>query len=312
MSGKTIIITGSSSGIGKEAALQLLEDGADVILACINKKETKELIKNLPEKIKHKAHFIKLDLCSFTIIEKFVKKFSKKFQKLDILINNAGSCPSDFKLTEDGIESILQTNHVGHMYLSGLLLKYFDKDDGRIINVSSFSHIFSDISEKNITKDLYDIDFKNFKNNYYQGLIKRYILYCNTKKANLYFTSYLSEELELRNIKNIKVCSVMPGIVNTNISKPMIELFWYSYLIMYLLLPFLFVIAKTPRAGAQTPLHASYIEFEKLVNGGEYKDCKLDIIETENQDNYIRNMYINYSLFLINVIGGRQMNMAVK
>lgn len=310
MEGKIIIITGSDSGIGKETAIQLLEDGAQVIFACPNKKETKKMIKQFPEKFRDRAHCIKLNLCSFKIIDKFVKKFSKKFQKLDILINNEEICPTNFKLTDDGIESVLQTNLIGSMYLSFLLLKHFDKHDGRIINTSNFSHIFSDFTEKKINEAFYDIDFKNVEKSYYNGLINRYIFYCNTKKAVLYFTSYLAERLEHGNNGNIKVCSIIPGIVNTNIYKPMLDLYPNKSKVLKMFYPLLFIFGKSLKAGAHTGLHTSYLKYEEFVNGGIYQDCKLHTASKLNQETELRNLYINYSFFLINVIGRREVDLS--
>jgi retinol dehydrogenase 12 len=307
MEGKIIIITGSNSGIGKETAIQLLEDGAKVIFACPDKKETKAIIKKLPEKIRDRAYCLKLDLCSFSSIEKFVKKFSKKFEKLDILINNSAICPTNFKLTEDGIESVLQTNFIGPVYLSISLLKYFDKDEGRIINTSSLSHMFSDITDKKINEAFLDLDFKNLKKCYFNGLMNRYVHYCNTKKAVLYFSSYLANLLDQANLRNLKVCSILPGIVNTNISKPMMEMFYYKFALIKILYPFLYIFVKTPKAGAQTGLHVCYMKFEELVNGGIYQDCKLHV--NSNKEKEIRDLYFNYTLFLINVIAGRQIDL---
>ena len=73
----------------------------------------------------------------------FVSIFKKKFDHLDVLVNNAGYIATDFVLTEDGLEASIQTNHYSHVLLSMLLLDYFNKTDGRIINVSSIGHLFS-------------------------------------------------------------------------------------------------------------------------------------------------------------------------
>lgn len=109
--GKTIIFTGASDGIAKEAALQLVRDGALVIFACRNKEKTLAAISELKDqKHKSRAIFIELDLSSFDSIKKFVKEFKLKFQKLDILVNNAALVNQNYQITADGIEATLQTN----------------------------------------------------------------------------------------------------------------------------------------------------------------------------------------------------------
>jgi 3-oxoacyl-ACP reductase-like protein len=83
------IITGASAGLGKETAKDLLKNGATVIFACRNEAKTLAVIKSITDKdtIKN-AHYMNLNLSSFNSVEKFVNEFSKKFDKLDLLINN--------------------------------------------------------------------------------------------------------------------------------------------------------------------------------------------------------------------------------
>ena len=104
----------------------------------------------------------------------------------------------------------------------------------------------------------------------------------------------------------------MPGITNTNISKSMLELFPYKSYILRLFYPILYIFAKSPKAGAQTGLHVSYMKFEEIVNGGNYQNCKLHIFNKLNNDRDLRNLYINYSLFLINVIARREIDLGIK
>ena len=90
LTGKLIIVTGSSDGIGLETAKDLLRSNARVIFACRNKNKTQEIINKFPENYKKNAIFIQLDLASFKSIENFVKEIKSKYPKIDILINNAG------------------------------------------------------------------------------------------------------------------------------------------------------------------------------------------------------------------------------
>ena len=87
LTGYLIIVTGSSAGIGKITAFKLLKKGATVIFACRNQSKTNEVLNTLPEKLRQKAIFMKLDLSSLTSVENFVKEFTETYEKLDILIN---------------------------------------------------------------------------------------------------------------------------------------------------------------------------------------------------------------------------------
>ena len=148
MKNKIIVITGSSDGIGKEQAFQLLEDGAIVVFACRSESKTKKtfeeikLLKNSEDCLK-RAHFIQLDLKSFKSVNYFINELKSRFNKIDILVNNAGLAASSFEITEDGLESMIQTNHYSHLKLTLGLLDLFDKTEGRVINVSSLAHNFS-------------------------------------------------------------------------------------------------------------------------------------------------------------------------
>ena len=91
MTNKVVIITGSSNGIGKESALDLLNHNATVIFACRSEERAMKVINTVPENIRKNAIFMKLDVSNFTSIVNFANKIKKKFKKIDILMNNAGS-----------------------------------------------------------------------------------------------------------------------------------------------------------------------------------------------------------------------------
>ena len=117
MSGKIIIITGASSGLGKYSAIELVNKGAKVIFACRNEEKTKKVISEIAEDKRHLAIFEKLDLSSFKSVINFTNNVKSKYPKIDILMNNAGIVPYDYKMTEDNIESCFESN-----YLSLVLL----------------------------------------------------------------------------------------------------------------------------------------------------------------------------------------------
>ena len=138
LTGKLIIITGSSDGIGLETAKDLLKSNAKVIFACRNKNKTEGIINSFPENMKKNAIFIQLELESFKSIENFAKEIKSKYPKIDILINNAGlSSWGNIYKTEDGYMNVYQVNYLGNALLTLLLLEHFNEKESKIINISS-------------------------------------------------------------------------------------------------------------------------------------------------------------------------------
>jgi retinol dehydrogenase-12 len=296
MKGKTVIITGASAGIGKESALQLLEDGADVILATRDKNKTQQILDSLTAEHKSRAHWIHLDLCSLKSVDNFVKEFKSKFEKLDVLMNNAGGFPTEFVITDDGIESWIQANHISHMYLTALLLEWFDKTEGRIINVSSMVHADADYTEEKI-KQLIDDKDNSVLRKYYTNIMGRNLYYSNTKIANVFFTSYLAEVLEAK-YPHIKTFTLHPGVVATEFLRFLGGYTFVKYLFM-VLRPAVNFFMKTPIAGAQTQLDLCYRNLGELENGGYFKDCGLSGVSKLAKDKKARDLFIEYSYGLI-------------
>jgi retinol dehydrogenase-12 len=297
MNGKVIIITGASAGLGKESALQLIEDGADVVFATRDKAKTSLIIDNLREN-KEKAHWIQLDLCSLKSVEKFVEEFKRKFNKVDILMNNAGGFPTDYVLTEDGIDSWLQANHISHMYLTYLLLDYFNKDEAKIINLASTAHKFSRLTEAKLQRLL---DNQETMESYYTSLGSRSGHYSNLKLFNVYFTRYLAEILE-KNYPHIKTFSVHPGGVQTDFfnfsaNYPILNIF------MKIFNPFVNLYLKSPIAGAQTQLDLCYRDWKELENGGYFEDCALSSSNSLSKNDKIKDLLVEYSYKLLKNAG---------
>ena len=140
--GKTCLVTGASSGIGKEIAYGLAELGANVILVCRNPDKGQAVLNEI------KSHFpsakmdiLIADLSSQTDIRKLADTINNTYPALHVLINNAGTVSTKKQLSVDGIEMTLATNHLAPFLLSQLLLDLLKKSaPARIINVSSASH----------------------------------------------------------------------------------------------------------------------------------------------------------------------------
>jgi len=142
LKGKTIIITGANSGIGKAAAIQLARLGADVVMACRSLERGQSALDDVRQASgSQRVELMRLDLASQRSIREFAESFKRKHKRLDVLIHNAANFDKTITkpaLTEDGVETIFATNHIGPFLLTGLLLERLKKSaPSRIITVSS-------------------------------------------------------------------------------------------------------------------------------------------------------------------------------
>lgn len=201
---KVVIVTGGNSGIGYYAIERFLAEGAEVVMASRSKARAEEAIQNLHKlKLPGKVWFIELDLMRLESVHQFVNQFRKQFQRLDLLVNNAGIMFGEFQLTKDGFESQLATNHFGHFALTGQLLPMLIANHGRIVNVSSIAH-------RRGTIEFDNLQFQKPKTYTPWGA------YSRSKLANLLFTYELDRRLKKANLP-VKVFAAHPGVSKTNL-----------------------------------------------------------------------------------------------
>ena len=250
LTGNVIIVTGSNSGIGFEAAKEFARKGAQTILACRSMDKAKgalaqilAAVPNAPAEIMH------LDLASQASVHQFVSEFKKKHAKLDVLVNNAGIMMVPYSTTEDGFESQFGTNHLGHFALTGLLIDSLLKTSGsRVVNISSFAHRIG------------SMDFTNLMYEGGNGYSSTRA-YGRSKLANLLFTYELQRRFEAIGADAIAV-SAHPGSSHTNLTSH-IENKWYSKLLNTLLEP----MAQSAAMGALPTIRAAV---DPNVKGGQY------------------------------------------
>ena len=204
LDGKTVIITGANTGIGKETAIDLAKRNARVILACRSQDKGKKAEVDVRrESGSSNVHFRKLDLASFDSVRQFAKEVLSEESRLDILINNAGIMYCSFQKTVDGFETQFGVNHLGHFLLTNLLLdKIKQAPEGRIVVVSSIAHTFA---------SKLDLDTINSEAHY-----SPYDAYHKSKLANVLFTKALAKRLAG---SNITVNSLCPGAVATDLQR---------------------------------------------------------------------------------------------
>jgi len=204
--GKIAIVTGSSSGIGLEAARVLANVGAEVMIAVRNNAMGEKAVqKIINQNSKANVKLMLLDLAELKSVEKFVKQFEQKYTKLDLLINNAGVMMPPYGKTKDGFELQFGTNHLGHFALTGQLLELINKTpNSRIVNVSSIAHTRGNI-------DFSDINWESRKYNAMKA-------YGDSKLANLYFSYELIDRLG-KTGNNPIVTSAHPGWTATDLQR---------------------------------------------------------------------------------------------
>ncbi|CAA3008604.1 Hypothetical predicted protein [Olea europaea subsp. europaea] len=207
----TCIVTGSTSGIGKEIARQLAESGAHIIMAVRNPKAANDLIKKWQEEWSGRGlplniEVMELDLLSLDSVVRFAEAWNARTGPLHVLINNAGifSIGEPQKFSKDGNEEHMQVNHLAPALLSILLLPSLVRGSpSRIINVNSVMHYVGFVD----TEDMNVVSGKRK----YTSLVG----YTSSKLAQVMFSSVLHKRLPAE--AGISVVCVSPGIVQTNV-----------------------------------------------------------------------------------------------
>jgi NAD(P)-dependent dehydrogenase (short-subunit alcohol dehydrogenase family) len=242
LTAKVTIVTGANSGIGYEMARALARRSATVVLACRNKDKGEAAVRQIRQEYpKAKAELLQVDLSELASVRRFADDFTNHYDRLDILINNAGIMATPFARTADGFELQFATNHLGHFALTGLLLACIIRVPGaRIVTVSSWGHHFGVI----------DLDNLDAEKGYDPGRA-----YAQSKLANLLFTHELQRRFEDTGVDALAVAA-HPGWAATNLPahRPVVRM----------LNP---LIGQKPEMGA---LPALYAATAPDVQGGGY------------------------------------------
>ncbi|GMI92780.1 FOREVER YOUNG [Hibiscus trionum] len=258
----TCVVTGSTSGIGREIARQLAEAGAHVVMAVRNPKAAHELINQwsaswhgLPLNIE----VMELDLLSLDSVVSFANLWNARLGPLHVLINNAGifSIGEPQKFSKDGYEEHMQVNHLAPALLSVLLLPSLIRGSpSRIINVNSVMHYVGFVD----TEDMNAVSGKRK----YSSLLG----YTSSKLAQVMFSSVLHKRLPVE--AGVNVVCVSPGIVHTNVARDLPRIVQAAYrLIPY----FIF----SPQEGSRSTLFSAtdpqIPEYCELLKADEWPVC---------------------------------------
>ena len=229
LSGKTCIVTGANTGIGKEIARDLARMGASVVLACRSEERGGRALQELVRDTKNDdLALLPVDLSSQASIRAFAREFEAQYQRLDVLVNNAGIWPSERELSADGIEMTWATNVLGYFLLTNELLDLMKASaPSRVINIASGLAGRLDFSDP------------QFETRPFRG----WKAYAQSKQANRMLTWALAERLEGT---GVTANAVHPGGVGTELGR------YHRGLVGLLMKIHARFLAKSPAAGADT------------------------------------------------------------
>jgi NAD(P)-dependent dehydrogenase (short-subunit alcohol dehydrogenase family) len=211
LTGKVAIVTGASSGLGRETARALASAGCEVYLAGRDEEKLAAAVAEIvATNAGARVDSVRLDLTSLEQVRQFAEDFLARHDRLHLLINNAGVMNTPFEHTTDGFELQFGTNHVGHFLLTCLLAPALLRDPpSRIVNLSSGGHMISDIVW----------DDPNFERRPYDPFSS----YGQSKTANVLFTVELEHRLAGR---GVHAYAVHPGLVGTELGRYMTPELW--------------------------------------------------------------------------------------
>ncbi|CAN5866648.1 SDR family oxidoreductase [soil metagenome] len=247
VSGKVCLVTGPTSGIGEVTARELAKLGATVIVLGRSREKAEATVEEIKTASGNGAvEYLLADLSSQKEIRNLPREFKARHDRLDVLVNNAGTVFAEYGETVDGVERTFTVNHLNYFLLTNLLLDTLKASaPSRIVNVASGAHQGAEL----------DFDDLGTKRNY--GFMKAY---GRSKLANVMFTYELARRLEGT---RVTVNALHPGSVATSIGTN--NKVWYVRPALALFRLF----STTPEKGAETSVYlASSPEVEDVT--GQY------------------------------------------
>ena len=245
--GKVMIVTGANAGLGYESALALAKKEATVVMACRNLSKAEAAKAKILQAVPNaKLDIIQMDLTDLESVKTFAKNFLEKYDRLDVLMNNAGVMVPPLTKTVDDFELQMGANYFGHFLLNGLLLERLNATpNARIVMLSSLAHENGAI----------DFDNLNAEKSY-----SKIGAYGQSKLACLMHALELQRRLEASGSGTIAVAA-HPGVSPTELVRHM------SKVLVFVLTPLFLLISHKTSKGALPQLMASLADD---VKGGDY------------------------------------------
>ncbi|KAK3774021.1 hypothetical protein RRG08_030103 [Elysia crispata] len=252
MDGKTVLITGATSGIGKATALELAKRNARVLLTGREKTKVDAVARTIRKKTgNQQVNALVLDLANLRNIREFARSFIKDEKSLHVLINNAAYMGPK-AATDDGLERGFGVNYLGHFYLTHLLSDKLRKNaPSRIINIVSSSYVDGELDFEDLALN------KNFS---------PHKSYARSKLAQVIF----NQEIHRRLISGcVWTFGVHPGCVKTELQRS------YPGLLGNALRVFARFMFKTPEEGCQTVVYCAVADGLRDFSGKVFSNCKV-------------------------------------
>ncbi|KAI4462304.1 phosphatidylinositol-glycan biosynthesis class f protein-related [Holotrichia oblita] len=272
--GKTAIVTGANTGLGYVTALDLAKRGARVILACRNKDRAGKAMRKIIAATANEDVVYKLvDFASLQSVRNFSKDINENEDRLDILVNNAGIGVQNEDFTSDGIQTILEVNHVSGFLLTHLLIDKLKKSaPSRIVMVSSLMAKYSSLNLKTID----DLNTLAAANQFFG-------LYKNSKLCNLLFTIEMAKRLEGT---GITINATHPGAAYTDIMNNAGETTRFIFNTIASLM------YQTAEEGAQTQIYVAVANEVAQMNGEYFGNCaRIEMYETAKDPELARKIW---------------------
>jgi NAD(P)-dependent dehydrogenase (short-subunit alcohol dehydrogenase family) len=247
MQGKTVVITGGTSGIGEVAAIRLAEQGARIVLIARDKARTDATLAKLQSAnaaVRHGAHYA--DLSSIAEMKRVAAEVAAVEPKIDVLINNAGAVFLSRQTSVDNLEMTFATNHMAYFVVTNVLLPNLRATPGaRIVSTASDAH-------RSAKLDFDDLQFEKRK-------YASFTAYGNSKLCNILFTRELAKRL---GVGGPTANCLHPGFVGTrfgmnNATNPFLRILQRTIM----------TFGISPEEGARTIIHLASSPDDATISG---------------------------------------------
>lgn len=248
MQEKVVVVTGATNGIGEVTALELARQGATVVIVSRTESKLENTVARIKSETGNDAvSYIQADLSSMDGVRSAAEQFLARFERLDVLVNNAGAYFNERYVTDDGYEMTFALNHLNYFLLTELLLDTLKQTaqtygEARIVNVSSDAHQPASINFDDIQAENYSAFGR----------------YGETKLMNVMFTYELARRLEGT---NVTTNALHPGLVNTGFGMN------NDGIAKVFLSALQWVFGKSPEEGAATNIYLASSPEVKGVTG---------------------------------------------
>lgn len=262
MKGKICLVTGANAGIGKATTLGLAKMGAAVVMVSRNQERGEAARAEIMAESENDAVDLMIaDLSSQQSIRQLAEDFKTRYERLDVLVNNAGGIFGSRSLTVDGLEYTFALNHLSYFLLTNLLLERIkESSPARIVNVSSQAQADATIN----------FDDLQSEQNYNARRV-----YGQSKLANILFTYELARRLDG---VDVTTNALHPGVVRTNFGRESTSRAFA--LMMRLISPFL----ASPEKGASTSIYLATAPGVEVMTGKYFIDKQEQKSNAESYD----------------------------